>query len=100
MDVHQVNPTYEELISLLDFSENQATHSKGETVADILAQQFKSRFPHIPISRPGRFLDTVRRLAAPTKSSTIGKTPLNGTPLRSYLQRQWIPRIRGIILNE
>ena len=92
------NPTYEGLIRFLDFAEETVANNKsccGQSVAEILVLEFKSHYPRITISRPGQFLDTVRRLAAPTKSSTIGQTKLTGSPLHSYLRRQWIPRIRG-----
>ena len=63
-------------------------------MADILTEKFTSSYPHIPISRPTRFLDTVRRLAAPTKSSAVGEKKLLGSPLVTYRRRVWVPRNR------
>ena len=83
------NAAYSELIDFLEAAEIEAN---TQSVADILTEKFTSRYPHIPISRPSRFLDTVRRLAAPTKSSAIGQQKLLGSPLASYHRRLWIPR--------
>lgn len=77
-------PTYGELIELLDVAEKSANDT-GESVSERLCSQFCELYPHIPIGRPGRFCDTVQRLAAPTRSSSRGK-PLYGSPLRSYLK--------------
>ena len=65
-----------------------------DSVADVLTEKFTSSYPHIPISRPTRFLDTVRRLAAPTKSSAVGEKKLLGSPLVTYRRRVWVPRNR------
>ena len=91
-------PTYGMLIDMLKYSESKAksiSNGATVTVAELLAAEFKQQFPHIPVSRPSRFLDTVRRLEAPTRPSSIGESKLNGSPLRSYLKRRWIPRIRN-----
>ena len=63
-------------------------------MAEILTEKFSLNYPYIPISRPSRFLDTVRRVAAPTKTSAIGQRKLVGSPLASYRCRHWIPRTR------
>ena len=88
-------PTYGELFLFLEAAELEASQT-GNVVssADILERNFHMEYPAVPISRPGRFLDTVKRLAAATKPSAM-KPAMAGTPLRSYLQRRWIPRIRN-----
>jgi hypothetical protein len=79
---------------LIDLLDDVETTSENGFVANILSEKFAASYPHIVISRPGRFLDTVRRLAAPTKPSAVGKQKLIGSPLTSYRHRQWIPRNR------
>ena len=64
-------------------------------VAELLEATFHCNYPHIQISRPSRFFNTVKRIAAPTRPSAIGHRKLNGSPLRSYLKRHWKPRIRN-----
>ena len=96
------DPTYGELIDLLSDAEVASNYGE-QSVADILTQKFIFKYPHIPVNRPGRFLDTVRRLAAPTMPSAIGEPKLIGSPLRSYRHRQWVPRTRykqGIFLHQ
>ena len=68
--------------------------SDGQSVAEILTEKFSSKYPYIPINRPSRFLDTVLRVAAPTKPSAVGQPKLVGSPLCSYLRRRWVPRTR------
>ena len=87
------DPTYGDLIQYLYDSEN-ACSSNGQPVAEVLTEKFTSRYPHIPVNRPSRFLDTVRRIAAPTLPSAVGKSKLVGSPLSSYLRRRWVPRTR------
>ena len=84
-------PTYGELLEMLKRAERKASQSHGCT-SQLLLNELKGSYPDIPIGRPGRFLDTVKRIAAPTLT---GKGKLGGTPLRSYLKRQWSPRIRN-----
>jgi hypothetical protein len=86
-------PTYGELIHMLEAAEGQSKIS-GESVSELLASYFHRQYPFIPIGRPSRFHDTVQRIAAPTQRNTMGKQ-LGGSPLRSYLQRVWMPRIRN-----
>ena len=86
-------PTYGVLVDMLETAETETT-SSGQSVAELLTTTFHQNFPHIPIGRPSRFLDTVRKIAAPTRPSVIGQKRLNGSPLRSYLNRCWSPRIR------
>ena len=64
----QEYPSYGDLIDLL---EDVETDNESGAIADILCEKFATSYPHIPINRPGRFLNTVRRLAAPTKPSVI-----------------------------
>lgn len=97
----QEYPTYGYLIGLLE-EVGAVTASETRSVADILSEKFVACYPHIPISRPSRFLDTVRRLAAPTKPSTLGEQKLMDTPLASYFRRRWMPRNRrqrGILIS-
>ena len=85
-------PTYADLIKVLEEAESVGCEA---SITKTLLAKFSSRFPHIQISRPSRFLDTVRRIAAPTRPSTVGEAKLDGSPLRSYLKRRWTPRIRN-----
>lgn len=89
-----MNPTYGELFSFLEAAELEASQTEVST-ARILVRNFHLEYPTVPISRPGRFLDTVKRLAAATRPSAV-RPAMAGTPLRSYLQRRWIPRIRNM----
>ena len=88
-------PSIGELIDLLEAAQiAHKTGSEAKTVAEILTERFTSKYPHIQINRPSRFLDTVNRLAAPTKPSSIGEAKLSGSPLAHYRRRQWSPRNR------
>jgi hypothetical protein len=91
------NPTYGELIQLLDDAESEC-ENRERSVAEILSHNFTSKYPHIPIHRCGRFMDTVIRIAAPTRSSVLGQQKLIRSPLQSYLGKQWAPYIRSNIL--
>lgn len=86
-------PSYGEMIDLLEDVEIEVA-KENRPIADILVEKFTANYPHIPICRPSRFLDTVRRLAAPTKPSAVGKQKLIGSPLASYRRRHWMPRNR------
>ena len=89
------NPSYGELIDFLQAAEVACeTDRDKRSVADLLTEKFTSSYPYIPIRRPTRFLDTVRRLAAPTKPSAVGEQKLLGSPLSTYRRRVWIPRNR------
>ena len=82
-------PTYQQLIQMLSKAESEA--GEGATsVAELLAAMFSHRFPHIRVGRPGRFLETVRRIAGPIKHQR-----LHGSTRRSYLKRRWTPRTRN-----
>ena len=87
-------PTYGELIRMLCETEVEAEGTQ-KSIPDIPASNFSSHYPQIPISRRGRFCDTVKRIAGPTRPSAIGETKLNGSPLQSYLKRHCAPRIRN-----
>ena len=81
-------PTYKELLELLEQAEAQSAAQLS--TAELLTAKFAERYPHIKIGRPGRFLETVRRISAPIKS---GKLQANDK--RLYLEREWNPRIRN-----
>ena len=87
------NPTYGDLINLLEAAETEAK-TTGDSVSDLLVAHFHRRYPLVSIGQASRFYDTVRRIAAPTRTSTR-PSQLDGSPLRSYLKRIWIPRIRN-----
>ena len=61
------------------------------STAEVLTAKFSELFPHVKIGRPGRFLETVRRLQAPLRSGR-----LKGSCHRSYLKRTWMPRLRNM----
>ena len=82
-------PTYQQLIELLDEAEKLEPES-SLSVAEILTTNFSIAHPDIKIGRPKRFLETVSRISAPVK-----KGKLETTHLMSYLQREWIPRVRN-----
>jgi len=81
-------PTYKELIELLNDAESVAESALSP--AELVAEEFRQCYPHIYIGRPGRFLETIRRIAGP-----ITNQRLNASSQRSYLKRQWKPRIRN-----
>jgi hypothetical protein len=62
----------------------------NSSMAELLVTRFRELYPHIPIGRPGRFLETVRRIEAPVRGGT-----LKGSDRKSYLKRKWAPRIRN-----
>ena len=86
------HPTRGELLLFLEDAEAECDDSTS--VAELLATKFHLKYPSIPISRPDRFLDTVKRIAAPTRPSTMGPQKLSGSPLCTYLRKKWIPRTR------
>ncbi len=91
-----VYPTYGKLIDLLEEVEVNSSYIEIST-AEVLASRFCSEYPHLTISRPGRFYDTVQRIAAPTRPSSVGEEKLKGSPLSLYMKRVWKPRTRNII---
>lgn len=82
-------PTYGDLIDLLKKVEGQPD------AANLLFMEVRQNYPSIPIGRPNRLLDTVKRIAAPTQSSLHGGAKLSGSPLATYRKRSWEPRIRN-----
>ena len=60
----------------------------------LLCAQISKQFPSMSIKRPGRLVDTITRIVAPTKPSLNRASKLTGSPLHSYRQRIWEPRIR------
>ena len=84
--------TYQEIIEIL----NKADRVTDNTVstAEFVYEQFKQRYPLIYIGRPSRFLETARRIAAPIKNKKI-----KGSAQKSYLKREWRPRIRNITIK-
>jgi len=66
------NLMYGEHIHFLEASENEC-NTVETSVADLLAAKFSAEYSTIPISRPSHFLDTVKRIAALTRPSAVGK---------------------------
>jgi len=60
---------------------------------DLLFSEISKQYPNIPVSRPKRLYDAVKRIAAPTKPSLGRPAKLTGSPLASYRNRVWKPRI-------
>ena len=89
-------PTYGDLLEMMKCAERKAS-TVNESTAQLLTTELHHKYPNIYVGRPGHFLDTVKRIAAPTLQSLTGKGKLEGTPLKSYLKRQWSPRIRTAI---
>ena len=84
-----------ELIELLHLAESKCDKYSDIDLSKLLVTLFKERHPSIYIGRPRRFLDTVRRIAAPTRPSIIGESKLNGDCLRTYMKKTWKPKIRN-----
>ena len=96
LDCESANPTYGALIDLLSAAEQKyQSGSFNSSLSDILLTDFKKLYPSILIGRADRFLDTVRRIATPTIPSATGTSKLVGSPLRTYFNRTWTPRIRN-----
>ena len=57
-------PTYGELIQLLQSAEAEAAEC-DVSLCNLVTTKFRECFPHICIGHPGRFLDTMERIAAP-----------------------------------
>ena len=86
--------TYGDLLEMLKCAERQASAINGST-AQLITDELYHKYPNIYVGRPRHFLDTVKWIAAPTIQPLTGKGKLEGTPLKSYLKRQWSPRIRN-----
>ena len=52
----------------------------------LLSQWIRSLYPLLSVKRPGRFYQTVERIAQPT----VGPRALQGDRLKNYLERKWI----------
>ena len=78
-------PTYGELIDLF-----------GEFGSDqhLLCTEISKRFPSVSVKRPSHLVDTITRIIALTKPALNGTLKLSGSPLCSYRQRIWEPRVR------
>ena len=61
---YYLDPTYGDLIDLLQESENYV--DKSTSVPDILFEKFQLPHPHVNVRHPKRLYDTVKRIAAPT----------------------------------
>ena len=84
-------PTYQQLIELLEEAEKLASQPGAVlSAAELLNTNFSRLYPHIKIGRPGRFLETVRRINGP-----LLKGKLEGSCRESYLRKEWKPRIRN-----
>ena len=81
-------PTYKDLIQLLDEAERDGEGTKS--TAELLTCRFCDLYPHVKIGRPSRFLETVRRINGPIKNGR-----LKGSSRKSYLKRRWTPRVRN-----
>lgn len=80
-------PTYGDLIDL---------YAEFGSDDHMLCSEISKRFPSISVKRPGRVADTVSRIVAPATTVSLNNrtVKLTGSPLRSYRQRVWKPRIR------
>ena len=76
------------MVTMLQEARKKAEKS-GAYVGDVLYEIFKTKFPHAAVSsRPCRLLEAAERIAAPLSKGTV-------THNADYLDRLWIPRIRG-----
>ena len=89
-------PTYGEMIDLLTEVEQQ----DSENIVNTLFDKFIKLYPNVMIGRPGRFYDSVKRIAAPTRPSLVGPSKLSGSPLASYRKRIWVPKVQQAQGNE
>ena len=88
-------PTYGLLIDLLDLAEKACNSNPALCLRHVLAAWFCELYPETrKITRPSRFEATVRRVAAPVKSSLRGDTTLTGSNLLDYRKEEWILRFR------
>jgi hypothetical protein len=81
-------PSYKDLIQLLSAAERDQGNVRS--TAELLTARFRDLYPHINISRPARFLETVRRIDGPIRSGR-----LKGFSRELYLERHWTPRVRN-----
>jgi len=81
--------TYQAIIEIL----NKADRAKDSSVstAEFVYEEFKKRYPLIQIGRPSTLLDTARRIAGPIRNQKLKRSAK-----KSYLKREWKPRIRNV----
>ena len=78
------------LIDLLCHAEMVCSNNLALSTNDVLAAWFHELYPDATnITCPGRFEATVRRMAAPTRSSSHGSGRLEGKKLECY---RWVPK--------
>ena len=82
-------PTYRDLLKLLQETEEESNPSVL-SLAEKVTARFLKVYPHIKIGRPGRFLETIRRIEAPIRNGR-----LKGSDKILYLKRKWLPRTRN-----
>ena len=86
---YTTGPTYGELIDLLTKLEGKPD------VIDLLCSEICIRYPSISVTRPTRLFNTLKRITGPTRPSLGRSAKLTGSPLASYRNRVWKPRIRN-----
>ena len=85
--------THALLIDLLGHAERICSNNLALS-KDVLAAWFQELYPDATkITHPGRFEATVRRMAAPTRSSSHGSGRLEGKELECYREKVWVPKI-------
>lgn len=83
-------PTYGGLIDLYLIVEREDFND--ETV---LCAKFKELYPHICIGRPRRFFETVQRIVAPVRPSSLGTVSITDSASVTYRKRKWLPHSRN-----
>ena len=98
-------PTQGILIDLLQHAECACSKNPALCMKHVLVSWFEQLYPEArKITRPGRFVATIRRIAAPTQPSLLGGSPkLVGDQLLHYRDKPWSPhhgemRIKGELL--
>ena len=87
--------TYDLPIDLLGHAERICSNNLALSTKDVLAAWFQELYPvATKITSPGRFEATVRRMAAPTRSSSHGSGRLEGKELEFYREKVWVPKIQ------
>ena len=72
----------------------EVEQEESESIPNTLFDRFSTLYPNVVLGRPSRFYDTVKRIAAPTKPSSVGPSKLSGSPLVSYRKRIWAPKVK------
>ena len=84
--------TYGLLIDLLDHAEEICSNNPVLCLKHILTTWFEHLYPSAnKITHPSRFEETVRRVAAPARSSIRGGQKLEGEELDFYRHKVWVP---------